>query len=1531
MERRGAFVSREAWSIRNHCRWQRCVNAARQCRAGLQEADELLSINEQPCGTLSHAQAMDLIDSSSGILHIRVKRVPAGFQSVVLVTRAPSPRIDKEYRAALRAMSPNHSHHAPVREIHRSHSSITSGLTSPPGSEAYYGETDSDADVAGFERQRRQKRRSPSNSNPGKPTGRASPEGGETSEMSGYDSAPDAHGYPRLLDGSGGDGDRGGGLLGVARREVIYQAPAPGMWSSQTSTETSSIISSADDQGPRDGGQEEDSGFLEIANVPLVSPERAKEALLLGSRNQLVPMVGPVNTPIDEELTTTYMEKAKQAKLNRGDTQQDKHVKEAKSKCRTIASLLTDAPNPHSKGVLMFKKRRQRSKKYTLTSFGSVDEDRCQDSQEEDGAFPGSESEFDEDGFSAVPDPTWDSDYLDMLEKRATAGTEGRGDGAEDAPSQGLSNTTGKGAQLFEQQRKRAAEHAKKVEAAQPQAPPQFQVQGQAQMYQLHPEIQPQMQPNLQPQQMIVSDPRAIQQEQSQAQGQVAAYGMSNGDLSYSAVSTASMMMSPPPVAPRLATASVTVLNRPAPPAETPLPELPASNVLNRTARPFTPGFISIRAATAPVAFRPSISNMSQRPASAAVMPSTFSTASELAMTSVTSQLPPGQPSVFSPPSFVHQGPLALTPEGPTSFNPPVASTYVEKLQSSPPITAVYQAPFVAVPPVYMPSMPMAPQAPMVPAPAPPVYQIPGSPNPVASVPPLQVPVAQPRPSHFPMVPVATVSVVSQPEIVAPTPFLGPTGRTGILLDSRRRGVKPKPMFNVPDIKKYSPNPDLLCMVQNLDDRSTRHKYGQLPSEDIYDEAEERSGEAGMGRAPPPVAPKPRVIHEAPQILQAGGKGAQLFARRQSRMGMYVVDTPPETPYQQEVASHSVSQPLDSFNNPYPLSQWKYSPNVRAPPPIGYNPLVAPSIPMGPQRNTGKPESMGRGGSQREGIKALDFMRRQPYQLNSAMFNYGGSVANLSAMPSYQVQRQQQGDYTTTTMVGSSLTSPKQIPIKTARVFEVKRFSTPTPMSAPSLAPMVIAPRSATSLGERLTYSGMISPPAAPFTPTLATLLTPAPVSAATSASHPSQPAGLPGLPKFSATPIPHHVPPAVPTPYTPVSYTTGLQGAKQFQSAPELSFLASLPPIKSDPVQAPKPRFVATKGGVQPHVWRPGAISPALSPGSLLLCLVFISLSLLPGLQQKSVMPLGKPAMLNKRKKLTKIITDLSHIPQDEYESEPEASEFDLGTKIRTPKDIMLEELSLQNNKGSKMFRRRQKRVERFIYENNPDIFSSESMDNLQKFVPALGGQMGSDMINVGGHFVSKQAGQLHYVGLNTKGGAPVPPPKPGSKGAGAGAGAGGLGGGDHGKGGQGEGEGHSEWSPLKGGGSDDVSKKLLLLKSYVSPWEKAMKGDQTLIATLKSGMPGPIDPKDMRKYKSFNRSAMPFGGFEKANQFMKFQLPETEAKQEPEPAVVYQHDIGCRPSFNRTPIGWVCSGEPDGIQMETDAVPFNGETDEL
>ncbi|XP_046884927.1 myozenin-1a [Hypomesus transpacificus] len=294
--------------------------------------------------------------------------------------------------------------------------------------------------------------------------------------------------------------------------------------------------------------------------------------------------------------------------------------------------------------------------------------------------------------------------------------------------------------------------------------------------------------------------------------------------------------------------------------------------------------------------------------------------------------------------------------------------------------------------------------------------------------------------------------------------------------------------------------------------------------------------------------------------------------------------------------------------------------------------------------------------------------------------------------------------------------------------------------------------------------------------------------------------------------------------------------------------------------------------------------------------------------------MPLsGTPAPPNKRRKPSRVVTDLSHVTQDEFEGEPEASEFDLGTKIRSPRDIMLEELSLMKNKGSKMFRMRKARMEKFIYENNPDLFTSESMENFQNLVPSLGGQM----VDIGGHLVGKQAG----------GQAPVPPPKPGSKGAGVGAGGmHGIGGaGGQGRDGSGvHGQGVNGLDESKKGGQDP--------NTYMSPWERAMKGNEDLTSTMKSKMPGPKVHCELPKFKSFNRTAIPFGGFEKASQLMTFQLPDIDvAKEEPEPAVVYQHDIGSRPSFNRTPIGWVVNNDASSMHMEMDTIPFDGETDDL
>ncbi|CAM4710219.1 unnamed protein product [Leuciscus chuanchicus] len=241
-----------------------------------------------------------------------------------------------------------------------------------------------------------------------------------------------------------------------------------------------------------------------------------------------------------------------------------------------------------------------------------------------------------------------------------------------------------------------------------------------------------------------------------------------------------------------------------------------------------------------------------------------------------------------------------------------------------------------------------------------------------------------------------------------------------------------------------------------------------------------------------------------------------------------------------------------------------------------------------------------------------------------------------------------------------------------------------------------------------------------------------------------------------------------------------------------------------------------------------------------------------------------GTPAPSNKRKKPSKIITDFSNISQyDQQDESAEASELDLGTKIKAPRDVMLEELSLMKNKGSKMFKMRQKRVEKFVV-------SDENLINLQNLVPSLECEMTAP---------------------------PEPSPKPPQEEVNAGA---------------------------------EKEKRLEYVNSYVSPWEHAMKDDEELKKTMRWKMPGPQVHKDLPKYKSFNRIALPFGGFDKASRLVTFEAPEIKATNE-EPQPVPEFNLCLRPSFNRTPIGWTCNEEHSHIYMELDNIPFDGETDDL
>ena len=115
-----------------------------------------------------------------------------------------------------------------------------------------------------------------------------------------------------------------------------------------------------------------------------------------------------------------------------------------------------------------------------------------------------------------------------------------------------------------------------------------------------------------------------------------------------------------------------------------------------------------------------------------------------------------------------------------------------------------------------------------------------------------------------------------------------------------------------------------------------------------------------------------------PETPRLQGRGGELFAKRQSRADRYVVEVPPGPGLGPRPRSPSPTPSLPS--------SWKYSPNIRAPPPIAYNPLLSPFFPQAAQTLPSKTQSQGPWAAPKQGIKALDFMRHQPCQLKTAMF-----------------------------------------------------------------------------------------------------------------------------------------------------------------------------------------------------------------------------------------------------------------------------------------------------------------------------------------------------------------------------------------------------------------------------------------------------------------------------------------------------------------------------------------------------------------
>uniref|UniRef100_A0A8C3KNS4 Myozenin 3 n=1 Tax=Calidris pygmaea TaxID=425635 RepID=A0A8C3KNS4_9CHAR len=216
-------------------------------------------------------------------------------------------------------------------------------------------------------------------------------------------------------------------------------------------------------------------------------------------------------------------------------------------------------------------------------------------------------------------------------------------------------------------------------------------------------------------------------------------------------------------------------------------------------------------------------------------------------------------------------------------------------------------------------------------------------------------------------------------------------------------------------------------------------------------------------------------------------------------------------------------------------------------------------------------------------------------------------------------------------------------------------------------------------------------------------------------------------------------------------------------------------------------------------------------------------------------------------------------------------APQLDLGKKMSTPQDLMIEELSLGNNRGSQLFHQRQKRMQRFVYEH-PSSYREVGL----RLVPRL---------REGQPFPESHSPCREAIPASPQGGPPQVLPSPAQDIAPA-----------------------QLWpqksmpslphtgysGPLKEVPPEKFN-VTAIPKGYRSPWQ-ALLGDKGNAVPGKNQPPVRPSPWDFR---SFNRTPAPF---DRALVSDLFSVPATELDN-----LSALEVISYRPNFNRTPQGWV------------------------
>ncbi|XP_041846456.1 mucin-2 [Melanotaenia boesemani] len=285
---------------------------------------------------------------------------------------------------------------------------------------------------------------------------------------------------------------------------------------------------------------------------------------------------------------------------------------------------------------------------------------------------------------------------------------------------------------------------------------------------------------------------------------------------------------------------------------------------------------------------------------------------------------------------------------------------------------------------------------------------------------------SSPPPSHFPVSQYPPMPHCGPPIAPKPSTFVPqPAGekklitaiKTGILEESAARRASRKAMFTFKEKPVVAPNPELLSLVQGVDERK-KHGLRSVPEPASEEELLALGAEASNflakeeDRAEGANAPewasclkssrtRPRTEHRPEQNLSnVSGKGAELFAKRQSRMEKYVLEN--QNAGKIRSPSPTMSLPpswVYPSNMPGRVKAIAKNSDMSAQ--LSQNLKAQQAVKQKPQPKAALPETVPEPPPLENGCSKIemDLSRHRPYQINSSLFTFNPAKDPISTLP----------------------------------------------------------------------------------------------------------------------------------------------------------------------------------------------------------------------------------------------------------------------------------------------------------------------------------------------------------------------------------------------------------------------------------------------------------------------------------------------------------------------------------------------------